>query len=312
MIDCHAHAFPDLAAKLPEPLRAGASALAGLARSGPWSKLLGGLPLDFEKLSSFRKAAPGPVQAAAEMTACFGVLPTVLLAGTLEGLGVSMREHGLERTVVIGSAPVASNDWLIEAVRGDSRFVPVAHVPQLPADASPARWEDAYDQLARRGFAGFKIHPNYDGHPPDHAAWRALFETARAHDKFVILHTGHFCVPGYKNMRPADAHEFAALFADYPTVRVCLAHLNRDHPEQVFDLLGRFEQLWADTSWQPADAVRAAIAAVGPGKLLLGSDWPLMHLGLQGDAVSALRRGASEDELRRIGDANARAFIGKA
>ena len=43
----------------------------------------------------------------------------------------------------------------------------------------------------------------------------------------------------------------------------------------------RYEQLYTDTSWQPAEAISRAIAALGSERILLGSDWPLLHTELQ-------------------------------
>ena len=51
---------------------------------------------------------------------------------------------------------------------------------------------------------------------------------------------------------------WADVLRAYPDGRVCLAHMNRDAPEVVWPLLQELPNLYTDTSWQPADAIRRA------------------------------------------------------
>jgi predicted TIM-barrel fold metal-dependent hydrolase len=310
MIDCHAHAFPSVAEatrKLPGPLSGILGAIATGVRRLPH------VPVDIETVASARKRGPQMLHQAAEMALSLGILPQVALHASLDDLLASMSRHEIERTVVIAAPPTASNDWLLEATRpyGD-RLVPVCTLPDLPRSISASGWLEAFDALAAKGARGFKIHPNVDGLPADHPAYQALFEAARRHGRFVILHTGCFTVPGYKSLAPADARSFVPLFEKFPDVRVCLAHMNRDEPEQAWALMKQHPQLWADTSWQPADNIRRAIDAVGAERILLGSDWPLLHPDLQGDALRQLERAASGEVRARIASSNAASFLGVA
>jgi predicted TIM-barrel fold metal-dependent hydrolase len=200
---------------------------------------------------------------------------------------------------------------MLASCAGAPDLIMVAHPPELQAGATEEEWRTAWDALAGDGFRGFKIHPNMDGKSADHPCYAALFAAAEAHGKFVILHTGHFTVPGYKTFAPSDARAFAPLFTRHPKVRVCLAHLNRDKPDEVFDLLAAHPQLWADTSWQPADTIRRVAAAVGSDRLLLGSDWPLLNPQLQETSAAALRAAVQGRELEQIGVQNALRFLGE-
>jgi len=165
-------------------------------------------------------------------------------------------------------------------------------------------------RILDRGAAGFKIHPNMDGLPVDAPAYRAAFEVARERDRFIIVHTGCFNVIGYQNQRPADPSLFEPWFARYPEVRVCLAHMNRDHPEEAWEVMRRHDQVWTDTSWQSADSIRRAVDAIGPERIVLGSDWPLLHPDLQGDSLACLERAAGP-HLAHIVDASARELLGE-
>ena len=178
------------------------------------------------------------------------------------------------------------------------------------AQTTPERaWIEGFTDYADRGARGFKIHNNLEGLTADHPAYRALFQVARARRLFVILHTGCFHVFLYKNKRPSDPAEFEPLFRDFPDVRVCLAHMNREHPEAAWEQMKRYDQLYTDTSWQPADGVRRAVDAVGADRILLGSDWPLLHDELQGEALDIARRALSDRDFERVAHDNGERFL---
>jgi predicted TIM-barrel fold metal-dependent hydrolase len=304
-IDTHAHAFPGVAhlvRKLPRPVRmvaGGAASLTGraLARLPRCAKPL----LGVERLARFRSRGPRRVHQAAEVAAGLAMLPQVAVRSSLADLIESMNRNLVTRTVVIAAWPTAPNDWLLEAAAQHAgRVIPVAHPPVLPEGSPDDAWQAAYHDLADRGAAGFKIHPNMDGMPVDAPAYHALFEVARERDRFVIVHTGCFNVIGYKTQRPAAPDLFEPWFAKYPEVRVCLAHMNRDHPDEAWEVMRRHDQVWADTSWQTAESIRRAIDAVGAERIVLGSDWPLLHADLQGDSISQLEHACTDAEIEQI------------
>jgi predicted TIM-barrel fold metal-dependent hydrolase len=308
MIDCHAHAFPplgELVAKLPlgaqmAPLLERMASLASLASPH----------IGIAQLAALRARGPESLHRAAELLLSLGLVPQIVAAGTLDDLEASMERAGITRTIVIAAPPTAPNAWLLGAARAHPRIIPVVTLPEVDAGAGEEEWAAAFRALVAEGARGFKIHPNVDALAPEHPAYRALFAVARAERRFVILHTGCFCVLGYRDLTPADPVRFEPLFAAHREVPVCLAHMNRDHPEAAWELMRRHEQLWADTSWQPADVVARAAVAVGARRLLLGSDWPLLHGNLQADALDNLRRGVP-DALEQVGAHNARIFVGE-
>ncbi len=315
-IDTHAHAFPSPevhAQALPEPARAAtgaaASALSRAARALP------ALPIpplfDVERLASFRKRRPLLFAQASELLMGVAMLPQVALRATLDDLVASMDRNAITHTVVIAGWPAAPNEWLLDTAPGyGGRIIPVAHPPQLPAEAPQDDCEIAFDMLAEAGARGFKIHLNMDGLPADCSVYRAMFEIARARDLFVIIHTGRFNTIAYKNQQPVSPGQFADYFADFPEVKVCLAHMNRDEPREALDTIRQFENVYADTSWQTAESIAGAISEVGPERILLGSDWPLLHADLQGECARLLERAASETDFETITGKSAATFLG--
>lgn len=330
MIDCHVHAYPDFATqatrlmeRLPRaiqyPLRHQL-----LPRLGTMGSTLGRIAtrltlpqrfkgaLDIEGVASLQEKIPAALYGPLELVSSLALLPQIAVFGTVERLLDSMEQNGIEQAVVIGAAAVASNEWLLEEAwpKAKDRIIPVTTLPELPANASQQEWTAAFQSLARAGARGFKIHPNMDGLPLAHPAYRALFEVAKAQKRFVIVHTGCFDVLGYRQSGALALEELKPLLDDHREVRVCLAHMNREHPEQAWQLMEQHEQLFADTSWQPARVVERALKRVGASRLLLGSDWPLLHSDLQKDALEILTSAASADDFEQVSRKSAQTFLG--
>jgi predicted TIM-barrel fold metal-dependent hydrolase len=305
MIDGHVHAFPTM---LPAAVTRAAQRIGRLADAFlPKGPLLG-----IERAASLQVKGRAYHQRI-ENAATLVMLPSVMVNGTCDGLLAAMDRSGASRVVLIGSKGVASNDWLLGEARrvGGDRFVPVATLPDLPAGASSNAWLDAYDALARQGARGFKIHSNWDDVGADHPSVPALFEVAAKHRLFVILHTGCFHVPNYKRKNACDISTFERFFDAFPSVKVCLAHMNRDRPEGAWDIMKKHEQVFADTSWQPTAAIAKAVETVGAERLMLGSDWPLLHKDLISDARTRVEEAARGAALDQLLEGSARRFMGE-
>lgn len=309
MIDCHAHAYPDLGERAPQL----GAMLGAPRRLHEWLSRQVGLPLrGVERIAQLRERPEGPVRQLVDLLISGVAAPGVIGFGTADSLVASMDRHAISRSLLIAAPPFATNAWVIEQCRRSAgRLVPVVCLPDLTRSAPERAWVDDLDRLAADGARGFKIHPNMDGLEPDHVAYRAMFEVARARGLFVILHTGHFQTLGYRRPGPAEPEAYADFFTAFPEVRVCLAHMNRDRPEGAWELLRRFEQLFTDTSWQPAGSIRRAVDQVGAARILLGSDWPLLHGDLQGEVLAIARDALSDADLQQVGCDNPPRFLGE-
>jgi predicted TIM-barrel fold metal-dependent hydrolase len=326
MIDAHVHAYPSVGESTARTLgRTFGQAVEKLVqnRVAPaaktvsdrvWTGIKPLLPrgpwLDIERVAA-TKAKTGRFHKWIEAVGSVALAPPIVLAGTVSGLLASMDRHGIERSVVIGSRGVASNDWLLgDAMRaGGDRLVPVVTLPELDPSVPLKQWLDEYERLALAGARGFKIHSNWDGIDASHPAIGAMFEVANEHGLFIILHTGCFHVVGYKS-NGVDLASFAKYFEAFPRVRVCLAHMNRDRPEDAWALMKRYDQLYTDTSWQTSTAIARAIDTVGSERIMLGSDWPLLHIELQGDALERVHQAANGAHLENVVSKSAERLIG--
>ncbi|HEV7805583.1 MAG TPA: amidohydrolase family protein [Solirubrobacteraceae bacterium] len=307
MIDTHAHAMPAVSfAPAAKPIH-DALALA-VNRLVPSRAML-----EVESLSTLERTLPRRGFSLLEDLSQLAAMPPAMVGGTLRGLLASMARHGIARTVLIGARGQISNRWLLEEAwrQAPDRLVPVTTLPELSRRTTTLeQWVDAYRELAEAGAAGFKIHPNWDGVLPGHPSYDAAFEVAQDHGRFIIVHTGSFHVRTYRNRAPLKLDDLRPYLERFPDVRVCLGHMNRGNPEAVWELQRAYDQVYTDTSWQPAHVIRRAIDAVGSDRLMLGSDWPLRHLGLQREACRTVERAASGAHLQNIVDDAPRRFIG--
>ena len=320
IIDCHSHAFPNLE-QYADQLPAGIKDLIGdkvPVIQETAQTLLDALPISIphmpvqpKHLADLRKNGPGLLHKGLEFFSSFSIAGPTLIKGTLHHLLESMQRNHIEKSVVIAAPPIATNEWLLK-IAGEypDQIIPVAHTPSLPAESGERAWTQAYESLARQGAKGFKIHPNFSPYPAHHVAYETLFATAARNDLFVIIHTGCFTIPSYINQRPSEPAMFAEYFERYRDVRICLAHMNRDHPERAWDIMKRYENVYADTSWQTAESVVAAIKAVGNERIVLGSDWPLLNDDLQASNIEAVKLGTSAANFEQLMDINARRLIG--
>ena len=329
MIDCHAHVYPHLWEHFGLPATA--------SEQASWRRILTHWALDRAEARARQVQQRVTRRAAASVLTVQGLarlrrnrawvgrvasdallnvagLPAIAVEGTTDGLAQSMARSGLSRVVVIAAPPVATNEWLLDLVRrqsDSSRLIPVAMTPELVEDHDEKEWIARYEALADGGARGFKIHPNMEGRSASHGVYRAMFQVAKERNLFVILHTGQFWVAAYQHLNPADANDFESLFSAFPSVKVCLAHLNRDAPQGVWALMRRYDQLYADTSWQSARGIRATRDAVGVERLLLGSDWPFLGADMQRESVQLLASAVSSQDFERITLGNALEFLGE-
>jgi Amidohydrolase len=123
---------------------------------------------------------------------------------------------------------------------------------------------------ARLGARGIKLHSRADGGFAlnDPILIRPIVEAAAQHDLVVLFHTGemHFAMPGL----------LWDLALDYPSVRFICGHMGGwDGFAEALAMAKRVENVWLDTTlaWPP-NLIQHAVAAIGPHRLLYGSDSP--------------------------------------
>lgn len=110
-------------------------------------------------------------------------------------------------------------------------------------------------------FYGIKIHPVLDHYAVTPEALDGVFACARQYAWPVLTHTD---VDG----SPMSAACYETLVRAYPDVPLILAHLRME----AIPLALRYDNVFVDTTYMDAWVVEAGLAALGPEKILFGSD----------------------------------------
>lgn len=122
-------------------------------------------------------------------------------------------------------------------------------------------WASDVDRAAEHGFYGVKIHPVLDHYAVTRAALDGVFACAQEHRWPILTHTD------------VDGTSMAAvcyepLIRAYPDVALILAHLRLG----AIPLAKRYDNVYLDTTYMDPITVEVGVDALGPAKIVFGSD----------------------------------------
>jgi predicted TIM-barrel fold metal-dependent hydrolase len=215
------------------------------------------------------------------------VTPDISARGTIAELSADLDREGTARALVIpnygvpdAAVPFGLNELCVEAAQADDRIRAGLWVSPRPADA--ALTAKALALAAERGVAALKLSFLLGGRADDVECapqLDAIFETARAHDLVVHIHTS----PG----SASDIDVVGLLVDRYADdVRLHLVHLGGGVSGHIKLIGGRFfdwiaagKRVYTDASWAIGFAPRWLAAeierrGVGHDRLLFASDEP--------------------------------------
>jgi predicted TIM-barrel fold metal-dependent hydrolase len=122
-------------------------------------------------------------------------------------------------------------------------------------------WADDVPLAVQHGFHGIKIHPVLDHYAVDRAALDGVFACAQERGWPILTHTD---VDG----TPMAAACYEPLVQAYPGVILILAHLRLG----AIPLAKRYDNIYLDTTYVDPAMVELGVDALGPDKILFGSD----------------------------------------
>lgn len=208
---------------------------------------------------------------------------------TAEDLLATMDRDGVGRAVAAGFA-FAEPDQLAlqaEALLAAAAQHPGRVVPLPCLNLAHADWLAAAAGLAARGARGFgELRPGDQGWDPLGPASRALCDFAGAHGLVLLWHVsepvGH-AYPGKEGgISPADLCRLAEV---HPDVRMVAAHLGGglsfylQMPEMRLALRNLYFDTAAASLLYDEQSIARLVALAGPGRVLFGSDYPLLSPG---------------------------------
>jgi predicted TIM-barrel fold metal-dependent hydrolase len=175
-----------------------------------------------------------------------------------------MDAAGVDMAMVCSLAQRIENDFIIGLVKAHpDRLIGFGQV--RPQD------DDALDEIARiaaAGLSGLKLHPSLHGyHVADHGLLDPVFEACARYGLPVLINAldDAFCAP-------LAIEEIAR---NHPGVPTIIAHMGAvwNVPEAII-VAERQPHVYLETSATLVSDVRRAYARLGPGKILMGSEWP--------------------------------------
>ena len=212
-------------------------------------------------------------RAMASLGTSSGFLP--VSNGTLNGLKNSMKEAGVDKSVVLGIATNAHqqasvNDFLI-SLKDDEKIIPFGSVyPNAP---------DAILELERikdAGLKGIKFHPEYQQFFVDDEKMRPIYKKASELGLIVVFHAGYdYGYPAPYHCMP-ETLKNALKWLDTPVVA---AHFGGQNCTQgVLDILCGIKNLYFDISFGYGTIAKPTAEIIikkhGADKILFGSDSP--------------------------------------
>lgn len=228
------------------------------------------------------------------------------LAYIAENEGVRFMLASSATATTVGQRPATDEVLAMVTAHGDRLGGLLWVNPHDPA------WADDVDRaIAAASLHGIKIHPVFDHYAVTREALDPIFACARAHGWPILTHAD-------ADGTPMSAARYEPLIRAYPDVPLILAHLRLE----AIPLVKRYDNVWVDTAYVDATRVELAVDALGPTKILFGSDacegfdvgHPAPRERPPRSYTSILAgyhaRGIRDADLERICYANAKALFG--
>ena len=165
--------------------------------------------------------------------------------GTIDGLLNAMKKSGIQlslvsRITIHPEQVVAVNNWLLGCKR--TNILPMATIhPDQPQGAAYV------EDIKKAGFAGIKLHPDYQGFYADDVRMYPFYEVAQAVQIPILFHAGldRGLAPPFKAM----PKQLLKVHRDFPRLTMIAAHMGGEdnYEETEASLLGT--DIYLDTAF---------------------------------------------------------------
>ena len=201
---------------------------------------------------------------------------------------------------------MAFNRWACDlaAKRGHITVFAAADPTVLGGDAGAAHLRD---MVVNHGARGIKIHPVVQQFLPDDPRMHAIYRSCTELDIAVLSHSGS----ARGSVQFGEPKAFARLMSAFPDLRLVLAHLGGGSWRQTTEFALAFPQVYFDLceiiAWTGApnapsvNELALMIEAIGPDRVMLGTDFPWYDLDVTADRVMDLPFLSEEQRLAMLG-----------
>jgi hypothetical protein len=167
------------------------------------------------------------------------------------------------------------------------------------------------DAVVRHGFRGMHLHPHGFGFPPDHAYYFPYYAKCAELGVAVVISMGTTLdnMP-IDNARPYLLDRIALYF---PDLRIVCAHIGWPWTTEAIALAVKHQNVYIGTSahapkYWPEDLIRYLNSSRGRGKVMWGTDWPLLEHKDSLEQIHALQ--LKKETLQALLRDNARKVFG--
>ncbi len=184
----------------------------------------------------------------------------------------------------------------------------------FPGEAHAAAYlQQAFDA----GLGGLKLHVHVQCFDMNAAYMDPLYECCRVNRKPIVIHAGREPKsPAY----PCDpytlcrAGKIEAIVKNFPDLKICVPHLGFDELPAYRKLIGKYDNLWLDTTmvladYFPLDAP-IQISRYRADRVMFGTDFPNIPYAWDRELKRIKAAGLSRERLDRLLRKNALDFFG--
>jgi predicted TIM-barrel fold metal-dependent hydrolase len=234
--------------------------------------------------------------------------------GTERNLDFYSSQAGVTNCLVLPIEPFVKTDDIIEMCR--SRRDSGRNSPHLSPFASidprdPFRMEKLH-RFMQSGCFGLKMHPIIQNLPLTDPLWFEIIEEYRCYKKPVLMHSGvsQYYIPEFRRAQYGDVSTYEKLPCAFPDVPFIFGHMGMLQFELVWEFAQRYENVYAEASFQCARNIKGAFNSMGEDRVLYASDFPFSLPGYAVRVGMAATKGSSS--LReKFFFRNARALLGE-
>lgn len=196
----------------------------------------------------------------------------------LERLVYNMDKLGIERSVIYSLEPLTSTQEILDQIKPyGERFSVFASVHA--AETDKVGYLKPF--LESGAASGLKIHPMVGGYNAKNLYEKAsdIFALAEAYDVPLAMHTGDIPIQRITTSQVSccGIPAIEALVRDFPKTKLVLNHLGWESWRAVIKLAEEHPNVFVETSWQHAAIMKRAVKALGPERVIFGSDYPLFQ-----------------------------------
>lgn len=299
MIDFHCH-ISTPSARMPEEEGGYYQTLKPLAESGPWMNLLWAETIETMAETWRTPAALRQYQQMAPLI--YSEMTRRMLMTTASKLTIEMAHHHIRQAIVVAIDPYVPTEEIVATCIATKDIL----LPFGSVDPWAPNWREKLETNLAGPMAGFKVHNSLQRISYGNPRFKEILQVISEHrpELPIYMHTGDY--PIYKPLDEDWAKSLSRVLSDFPTLAFVCGHCGWNRPHAALRLAKKHENFWLETSWQPPRVIRKLCDALGPERLLMGSDYPLFSMRR---AIRNCRMVLSAREFELVSEENARGLL---